>query len=106
MERPLQAILIAGEKKRDEVLAHVKNTTIRRGFRDYAIGLNVMIGCNALNWCVMRIITDVHHCFLKDLPVKYMQDNGYKNLTETITELDKIYPGINGNSQITFVRWV
>jgi hypothetical protein len=106
MERPLQAILIAGEKRRDEVLARTKTTTIRLGFRDYVIGAGVMIGCHVLNWCIMRTITDVHHCFLKDLPVKYMQDNGYKNLNETIDQLGKIYPGINGNSQVTFVRWV
>lgn len=105
MERPLQAILIFGEKRRDDVISRAKNTTIRLGFRDYVIGSNVLIGCHVLNWCVMRTITDVHRCFLKDLPVKYMQENGYANLSEAITQLDKIYPGINGNSQITFVRW-
>lgn len=106
MERPLQAILISGEKCRDEVIARTKNTTIRYGFRDYVVGTRVMVCCPILNWCVSRTITESLHSFLKDLPVKYMQDNGSRDLTDTLFQLNRLYPGITENSQVTFVRWV
>ena len=64
MQHPLQAILIAGEIARDDIIRGHKTTTIRNGFRAYRKGEVVMIGCHILNWCVMKTIIDVQ----QDLP--------------------------------------
>jgi len=104
LSKPLQAILIAGEKKRDEVIQGHKTTTFRMGWRDYSNGM-ALVGCHVLNWCVGVNIIDVQHFILKDVPLNLLKKNGYKSLESAISDLKTIYPTIDSVSKVTFVEW-
>jgi hypothetical protein len=104
MDRPLQAILMAGEKKRDDVIQGHKTTTIRLGHRDYRPGMAI-VGCHVLGWCVGVNITVVEYYILKDTPLKLLHKNGYADLEDAIKDLKTIYPTIEPMSKITWVEW-
>lgn len=104
LEKPLQAILMAGEKKRDEVMQGHKTTTIRLGWRDYHLGFAI-IGCHVLNWCTGVNITVVEHYIFRDIPLKLLQKNGYTDFADAMRDLKTIYPNIDPMSKITWVEW-
>lgn len=104
MKRPLQAILIAGESQRDEVLANKKSITIRTGHRDYKQG-TVILCCHLINWATMRNITDVRMTTLQNVTEQEWLDDGFESQSEMVTELRKYYPDITLDSDVTVVRW-
>lgn len=102
--KPLQAILIAGEKSRDDVMQGHKTTTIRMGWRDYEIGF-ILIGCHILNWAVGAKVIEVTHYIFKDVPLKLLKKNGYKDFDVALSEMKKLYPTIEPMSKVTWVEW-
>lgn len=108
MQHPLQAILIAGEIARDDIIRGHKTTTIRNGFRAYRKGEVVMIGCHILNWCVMKTIIDVQHVLLNNEPttVQLYKKNGYGSFGDAYNELKKYYPDLQVDGPVTFVEWM
>jgi len=104
MDRPLQAILISGEKKRDDIIQGHKATTVKLGHIDYKPGIAI-VGCHILGWCISIKITVVEHYLLKDLPLRLLQKNGYKNLEDAIQSLKIINPSTEPMSTITWVEW-
>lgn len=105
MDTPLQAILIAGETSRDDVIQGHATATIRCGFRAYKNG-PVMIGCHILNWCVLKKIIDVQHFLLKDVPLDCLKKLKYTNTLDIFNTLHKFYPSITVDSEVTFVEWM
>ncbi len=104
MKRSLQAILIAGEEMRDEVLSGKKVITIREGHRDYMHG-PVLIGCHLLNWATMKEIVAVDHTTLGEVTKEIYQQDGFETKSELLEGLSKFYPNINWDSAVTIVGW-
>ena len=104
MKRPLQAILIAGEEGKDNVLNGVQRLTIREGDRDYQKG-NVLIGCHILNWATMKNITSVRHTKLSWVKEEEYEADGYESKEEMLENLKKFYPNLTEESEVTVVRW-
>lgn len=104
MARALQAILIAGEKMKEEVLNDTKLITIREGHRDYTEG-PVLIGCNKLNWATMRHITSVRYTTLQEVTRDEYMADGFETKSELLTVLSKFYPDINWESPVTIITW-
>jgi len=104
MKPVLQAIVIAGEKMRDDTLSNNKQITIREGHRDYKIG-KVLLGCDKLNWACIRNIVSVRHTTLGEVTEQEMFDDGFKNYEELETCLRQWYPTINKQSEATVIRW-
>ena len=104
MKRPLQAILIAGEDQKNKVLTHKKNITIRTGHRDYIPG-TVILCCHILNWATMRRITSVRHTQLKDVEQQELLDDGFTSRDQMLSDLQKYYPDLAWDSDVTIVRW-
>jgi hypothetical protein len=104
LERPLQAILITGEKKGQDVLQGHKTTTVRLGWRDYKPGMAVICG-SLFNWCTsVNIIIIEHHVF-KDMPLNLLKKSGYKHFDAAMADLKSIYPSIERSSKVTYVEW-
>lgn len=104
MKRALQAILIAGEEMKQDVLDGKKKITIREGRRDYSDG-PVLIGCHELNWATMREISNVRYASLKDVPEEDYRDDGFDSKADMLMALSKFYPDINWDSPVTIIRW-
>lgn len=104
MKRALQAILIAGEEMKFDVLANRKKITIREGHRDYTKG-PVLIGCNQLDWATMRNIVDVKHTTLVEITKEEYEADGFETKSEMLNGLAKFYPNINWESPVTVIRW-
>ena len=104
LDKPLQSMLISGEKSRDKVMLGHKTTTLRFGWRDYQLGF-VLSGCHLLNWCVGAQIIDVGHFIFKDVPLRLLKKNGYKDFDEAMSEMKKLYPTIEPMSKVTWVEW-
>ena len=104
MRRALQAILIAGEAMKNDVLLNRKKITIREGHRDYTNGL-VLIGCPDLNWSTMRQIKDVKHTILKEITGEECVADGFDTKSEMLIGLSQFYPDINWDSEMTVIRW-
>lgn len=104
MKKPLQAILIAGYKMREDILYYRKNITVRDGHRDYTKGL-VILGCPLLNWCVRRDITSVRHTTLGEVTEEEYKDDGFESLHDLKTTIQKHYPKIGLDSPVTVIRW-
>jgi hypothetical protein len=104
MKRALQALLIAGEKMRDEVLADKKRITIREGHRDYTTG-PVMLGCHILSWATLRTITSVVYCTMAEVTKEEYQSDGFESRDDLLVGLKEFYPNIRWDSPVTVVRW-
>lgn len=104
MKRALQAILIAGDVAKADVLYGRKKITIREGYRDYVLG-PVLIGCHILSWATMRNITRVQHKTLKEVTVEEYEADGFKTRGDMIKGLKEFYPDINFDSPITIIEW-
>jgi hypothetical protein len=104
MKRALQAILIAGEQMRDEVLDNIKTITIREGWRDYTPG-PVLLGCHILKWATMRNITDVQYKLLKEVTEEEYTADGFVSFDNMLDGLKRFYPNINSDSEVTVIRW-
>ena len=104
MKRALQAILIAGEAMKNDVLMNVKKITIREGHRDYTPG-PVLLGCPNLNWATMREIIDVRHCRLVDVTAEEFLADGFETKSDMLMGMAEFYPHINWDSEVTVVKW-
>lgn len=104
MKRALQAILVAGEDGKLNVINDVKKITIREGHRDYTVG-PVLVGCHILNWAVMRNITQVRYTQIKDLTIEECRDDGAEDCLEMLKILQQFYPNITLASDVTVIRW-
>ena len=104
MKRALRAILIAGRKMEEDVRYNKKKITIREGHRDYNEG-HVLIGCDKLDWCVMRTIISVRHTTISEITKEECKDDGFYDHTQLIETLKGFYPNINWNSPVTVIRW-
>jgi hypothetical protein len=104
MDKPLQALLISGEKAKQDVISGKLNCSIRIGFRGYTQS-GILIGCHILGWCVMKKVNEIEYYILKDMPLCYIQQAGHKNKKELFQYLKGIYPTITENSEVTFVGW-
>jgi len=104
MKRALQAILIAGEEMKFDVLNNSKQITIREGHRDYSNG-PVLIGCPDLNWATMRQIVNVRYCTLDEVTREEYEADGFEAKSSLLMGLGNFYPNINWDSPITVVKW-
>lgn len=105
MKKPLQAIVIAGEKMRDDTFSGKKKITIREGHRAYEIG-PVLLGCPILNWAKSAAIISVIHTTLGQVSKQDLMDDYGSDLHEdAIKILSQWYPKIGMNSEVTVVRW-
>lgn len=104
MKKPLQAILIAGEEMKGDVLEGRKKITIREGHREYAEG-PVLIGCHLLNWATMKQVKSVRHTTIRELADDECKDDGFKDQEDTLYGLRKFYPQMDMDSAVTVVRW-
>lgn len=104
MKRALQAILIAGEEMKFDVLANRKKITIREGHRTYSVG-PVLLGCHELDWATMRNIVDVRHTTLVEVTQEEYQADGFETKSEMLNGLAQFYPDINWESPVTVIRW-
>jgi len=104
MKKPLQAILIAGEEMKEQVLNGTKNITIREGYRNYDFD-NVLIGCHLLNWATMKKITKLRFIALKDATKEEYQEDGFETQEDLLKGLQKFYPNITLDSDVTVVKW-
>ncbi len=104
MKRALRAILIEGEKDKEDVLQGRKKITVREGHRDYSEG-PVLLGCHKLNWATMRTITSVRHTTLEKVTEKEWLDDGYKSQDDMYNGLRKFYHNLEYSSPVTVIRW-
>jgi len=104
MKRALQAILIAGEEAKEDVLSGRKNITIREGYRDYTNG-PVLIGCHLLNWATMKKITAVSHRTLDQVWPWQFNADGFETQTDMLNGLREFYSDIDWDSEVTVVEW-
>lgn len=104
MDKPLQALLISGEKSKQDVMDNKLNCSIRLGFRGYTQS-NILIGCHILGWAVMRKVNEIEYYILKDLPLYYIQKAGHKSKKDLFQYLRGIYPSVTENSEVTFIGW-
>ncbi len=104
MKRALQAILIAGEEMKFDVLNGSKKITIREGHRNYTNG-PVLIGCNQRDWATMRQIVDVRHCTLVEITAEEYKADGFETKSELLEGLANFYPDINWDSPVTVIKW-
>ena len=104
MKRALQAILIAGEEMKNDVLSGKKRITIREGHRDYTEG-PVLIGCHLLDWATMKYIKSVKHKKLFQVSPREYREDGFDTKAEMLMGLSKFYPKINWESEVTVIEW-
>ncbi|WP_227376262.1 ASCH domain-containing protein [Haladaptatus halobius] len=79
-----------------------KETTIRRGFRNYETGPAIIFTEERK---IPIIIKNVTYKFINQLTNYDARRDGFTNQTELIDTLDNFYPGINENTPITIVEF-
>ena len=104
-KKPLQALLIAGEKMRNDVLSNKKLISIRMGLRDYEVGRPIILCCPILGWCTERIVTSVSHKKLAEVNGREYKDDGFAVREQLVDCLRRFYPDINDDSDVTVIRW-
>lgn len=104
MKRALQAILIAGEQAKNDVLNGTKIITIREGHRDYTNG-PVLIGCHILNWATMKNIVRVELTTLKNVSLDDIMKDGFVDHNNALNQLRKFYPNMTMDSEVSVVEW-
>ena len=114
---PLLALLMAPDFI-DSVFSGEKTITIREGWRDYEVGRKVVIcKCkdrvdpNLLDfasntgWAIMAKITGVTRTFLKEVPIKDLNDDLFESVEDAVEQLSTFYPNITPDSPVTIIRW-
>lgn len=104
LQRPLQAILFAGEASRKRILSTHQRTTICKGWLDYLPG-PVLLGCHILNWACMREITSVQYCYSRDVLLEDIVNAGYPSRRAYYEAMSEIYPGFDGDTAVTVIKW-
>jgi len=104
MKRALQAILIAGEAMKEDVLSGKKKITIREGHRNYTNG-PVLIGCHILSWATLRNITLVAYKTLDEVTNEEYTADGFESKGDMFLGLRRFYPDIDWNSPVTVIEW-
>jgi len=104
MKRAMQALLIAGERQKEEVLSGKKKITIRKDHRDYSTG-SVLIGCHILNWATLKTITGIRFTTVGELTPEELQDNGLLDDLDALEVLREYYPDLTLESKVTVIRW-
>lgn len=107
-KRPLVSLLMA-ECFFSSIFNGEKTITIREGWRDYHVGEKVVL-CRTgtlddVGWATMAKITKVSHCFLKEVPIQDLNDDGMATLEDAVQSLGEYYENINEKSMVTVIRW-
>lgn len=105
MKPPLQALLIAGEEMREDVLAGRKKITIREGHRDYQVDKPVILCCDKLNWATMRKVVKVRHTKLGDITDLELRADGFFDQKDMYIGMQQYYPNITMESPVTVISW-
>ena len=103
-KKPLQAILIAGERQKNLVEQKQKKITIREGLRDYELGIAILC-CHILNWATKVEITSVTHTKFSEVSLDDLELDGFNNHEEGLESLKRYYPNFNLNSEVTIIKW-
>jgi len=102
----LLALLIApDEEMRFDILAEIKQITIREGWRDYQVGRPVMLCCQIEPWCVMADIVEVRHCILEAVTYEEMAADGFPTYVELLEGMRRFYTDMGLDSPVTVIRW-
>ena len=104
MKRAMQALVIAGDEMKGDVLSNRKKISIREGHRDFSPG-PLMLGCPHLKWSAIREITSVQHKRLYQVTRQELADDGFTGYDDAIETLQQWYPTIDLDSQVTVIRW-
>lgn len=105
IRKPPKALLITGDKFRDEIFKGERRTSIRRGRVDYKKYDTVLIGCPKQNWCIFRTIVNVKYKKLGEITPEEWGIEGFVATNETLRNLRKFFPGIRLESTVTLVTW-
>lgn len=105
MDRPMQAMVISGEKSKTEILARHRHGAIRFGFRSYIAGAPLMIGCPILCWCAQRTVISVDYKLFKDIEQFDFLCAGHVNAKEALIFFASRYADVTEMSPMTVVRW-
>ncbi|MEX1061675.1 MAG: ASCH domain-containing protein [Patescibacteria group bacterium] len=106
LKYPLVAIEIDGHKAQLDTLDHIKEITIREGWRDYRPGTRVILtGGKDHPWCVEATVTQVTHCLLEELKAEEIKADGYATHQEALDDMRQWYPDLSMKSKVTVIRW-
>lgn len=106
MKDPLYALLVAPDLKiRKEIIEGTKTATVREGHRDYKAGNPVMLCCHLQLWAVMADITNAHCTTIPKVTQKECEAAGFQTREELLSDLQRFYPGLNENSEVTVICW-
>ncbi len=79
-----------------------KRATIRKGKPNIKLGL-LLLECGTDRQVVN--VTSVKHCQVEDLTIEDAKDDGFIDVATLLSELYKIYPDLQEDSQITLIRF-
>lgn len=103
LDRPLTALLLAEELIEDTESGH-KTVTIRQGHRDYQPG-KVIFACPEVGWSTAKEITEVKHTTPRCCEKQDYRDEGWKSRKNMVEDIQRFYPKLTMDSQITVIRF-
>lgn len=107
MKTALRALLITPEPQMiADVINRVKCIAILRGHRDYVAGQPILIGCPKANWAVMADCVKVKHRVLGSVNEEDLRADGFPNREKALEELQRFYPDMTLDSEVTVIKWV
>jgi len=107
LKKPLVALLISpGWEQRKAILESRVQASIRTGHREgYEPGRPLMLCCQTDPWCVMAFITTSRFCQLSEVTEEEWEACGYANKEGMFGSLQRFYPDITENDDVTIIRW-
>lgn len=96
-------IIPLADKFADGVLRGHKTSTVRRGYRPYAIGPCIL---RTDSQDILVWVTCIRHCLLSELTEYDAQQDGFESLSELYKELERIYSDFKPEEEVTVVSFI
>jgi hypothetical protein len=82
-----------------------KRATLRKGIRDYTLGLACIENTDDKSDFVLITITAIEVIKFNKITANIVEDEGYSNLEDLRESMLRIYPDLNDNSDVTYVSF-
>jgi len=104
VQQPLQALLVAGNSLREKILYDISNCAIIKNHVAFRENTNILLGCNRLNWCIIRQLIKVTHTKMGKLTDLNAQKSGFNSISE-VKKVFKERLNVTDESPITLLEW-
>ncbi len=90
------------------VLTHQKYMTIRKGRRDIQLGELEFESTDGVDGKFLKTVVKVHrisYTLVGSLCDREAKEDGFKSVQDLIDKMQRFYPGLDADTEVTLVYW-